>query len=96
MKALQATLKRKQQRDSAKQAAVENIKQVELELQEALESLNDEDVMAAEQQNLEAMKAKVTEELDRGDEEAGGPEPPVYAQALFPVQVGAVYVGYLL
>jgi hypothetical protein len=87
MKAMQQTLQRKQERENKKQRAEERLQQQQQELQTELETINDEGTMQEQQQKMEQMRVLVTEELDKGDTDAGGPEPDIYSQALFPVQV---------
>jgi hypothetical protein len=91
MTALKAAIKRKQQRAASQAAASSKLAQAEADLAGVLESLEaaaaEGSVMQQQQAKMQEMHAMVVKELDKGDSEAGGPEPGVHAAALFPVQV---------
>lgn len=96
LKALQAAIKRKQQRAASQAAASSKVAQAEADLAGMLESLEEADaegsVLQQQQAKMHEMHARVVQELDKGDSEAGGPEPGVHTDALFPVQVRGIGV----
>lgn len=88
LKALQTITNKSKQRKAKQQEAQEKVARQQEDLQAVLETLGAEDDDLEEQQmKLEAMQAMVQEELGKGDEEAGGPEPEIFMEALPPVQV---------
>ena len=89
VKALQAITNKVSQRAVEQQTIRNKLARQELDLADDLDALGDEEAeMEQKQQELQHMQAKVEEALGLGDDEAGGPEPETWMQALQPVQVG--------
>jgi hypothetical protein len=89
LKALNATLSKMQQRKEKQQESKKRLKRQAEDLQASLDAKDGAEELLAEQtRQMEDMRARVVQELDKGDADSGGVEPDVWQQALFPVQVG--------
>lgn len=90
MKALQAITNRRSQREAKEQQERKKVAQAAADLEATLANAQqDEQRLAAQRQEMEAMGAAVVQELDKGDSEAGGPEPTPWHTAMQPLeQVG--------
>jgi hypothetical protein len=77
-----------QQRKEKQQEDKKRLRRQAEDLQASMEAKDDVTGLAAQTRHMEDMRARVVQELDKGDADTGGVEPDVWQQALYPVQVG--------